>query len=182
MPRLPNLTDRAALPASLQEVYDRVAGSRQGTVSGPYGILLHSPELAVRGAELSTYLRWHSDLTQAQREIAILEAARQFDAAVMWASHLRLAKEAGVRDEVGEVVAHRRDLAALTAEEREIVQYVRELLGEHRVSQPTFDALRARLGDRGVVDLTGLVGYYAFVAMTLNAFEVEPPAGAPRLP
>lgn len=62
------------------------------------------------------------------------------------------------------------------------MQYVRELLGGNRVSQPTFDAVHARLGDRGIVDLTGLVGYYAFVGVTLNAFEVEPPAGAVRLP
>lgn len=97
MPRLPNLTDRSALPESMHEVYDQVAGSRQGAVSGPYGILLHSPELAVRGAELSNYLRWNSALTAAQREIAVLETARHFDAAVMWASHVRLANEAGVR-------------------------------------------------------------------------------------
>lgn len=182
MPRLPNLTDRSALPESMHEVYDQVAGSRQGAVSGPYGILLHSPELAVRGAELSNYLRWNSALTAAQREIAVLETARHFDAAVMWASHVRLANEAGVRDEVADVVAQRRALASLAAEEREIVQYVRELLGGNRVSQPTFDAVHARLGDRGIVDLTGLVGYYAFVGVTLNAFEVEPPAGAVRLP
>lgn len=182
MPRLPNLTDRASLPESLHEAYDQVAGSRQGAVSGPYGVLLHSPELAVRGSALSNYLRWNSDLTPAQREIAVLETARHFDAAVMWAGHLRLAREAGVRDEVAAVVAHRRDLASLTVEEREIVQYVRELLGGNRVSAPTFEALRTRLGDRGIVDLTGLVGYYAFVGVTLNAFEVEPPAGAVRLP
>jgi 4-carboxymuconolactone decarboxylase len=182
MARLPNITDRTQLPEPLRAAYDQVAEQRQGTVSGPYGVLLHSPELAIRGAALSNYLRWNSDLTPAQREIAILAVARHFDAAVMWAGHVRLGRDAGVRDEVVDVVAHRRDAGALTDEEADIVRYVRELLGANRVSTGTFAALHRRLGDRGIVDLTGLVGYYAFVGVTLNAFEIEPPEGAARLP
>lgn len=182
MPRLSNMTDRAAVPEALHDAYDQVAGDRHGTVSGPYGVLLHSPELAVRGAALSNYLRWNSDLTAAQREIAILAAARHFDAAVMWAGHTRLGREAGVREAAIDLIARGGDPAELAGEEAEIVRYVRELLDTNRVTDATFRALHRRLGDRGIVDLTGLVGYYAFVAVTLNAFEIEPPAGADRLP
>jgi 4-carboxymuconolactone decarboxylase len=131
---------------------------------------------------LGEYLRWHSDLTPAQREIAVLAAARHFNAAFMWASHVRLGREAGVTDKVIETIAHERDLASLTDEEADIIRFVRELTGSNRVSDATFAAVHRRLGDRGIVDLTGLVGYYAFVAATLNAFEIEPLEGAPRLP
>jgi len=182
MPRLPNMTSREDVPEAARAAFDAVAGNRQGTVSGPYGVLLHSPELAVAGAALSNYTRWHSHLTPAQREIAILTTARHFDAAVMWAGHVRLGREAGVREEAIEAIAHRREASALAPEEAEIVRYVRELWERNRVAEPTYRALRARLGDRGIVDLTGLVGYYAFVAATLNAFEIDPPADAPRLP
>ena len=182
MPRLPNLINRDELPESLHETYDQVAGSRQGSVSGPYGILLHSPELAVRGAAMSNYLRWNSALTPVQRETAILTAAREYDAAVMWAGHVRLGREAGISDVTIDLIANRGSLDDADDETAEIVRYVRELLTTNRVSQPTFDALRARLGDQGVVDLTGLVGYYGFVGTILNAFEVEAAAGAPVLP
>lgn len=182
MPRLPNLTDREQLPESLRETYDQVAGSRQGVVSGPYGVLLHSPELAVRGAALSNYLRWNSALTAVQREVAILVAAREFDAAVMWAGHVRLGREAGIPDATIDLIAARGDAASLDDEAAEIVRYVRELLTTNRVSEPVFRALQSRLGDRGIVDLTGLVGYYAFVGTVLNAFEVEAPPGSPALP
>ena len=46
MPRLENLVDRDRVPERLRSAYDEVAGERQGTVSGPYGVLLHSPEVA----------------------------------------------------------------------------------------------------------------------------------------
>ncbi len=62
------------------------------------------------------------------------------------------------------------------------MRYVRELFGDNRVSDEAFEALHALVGDRGIVDLTGLVGYYVFVGFTLNAFEVPPPPGAEPLP
>ena len=92
MTRLPNLVDRESVPKELLEAFDRVAELRNGTVSGPYGVLLHSPEVAVRGAALSSYVRFQSALTPSQREIAILVVARELDAAVMWAGHERLGR------------------------------------------------------------------------------------------
>lgn len=182
MPRLPNLTDRNQVPDHLREAYDRVAGLRQGAVSGPYGVLLHSPELAEVVAALGNYTRWNSVLTPRQTETAVLAVAREWDAELMWGSHVRLGREAGVPDTSIEVIGARGALDSLAEEEARIVAYVRELLREHRVSETTFEGARRLLGDQGVVDLTGLVGYYGVVASILNAFEVEPPQGAPPLP
>ncbi len=182
MPRLPNMTVRDEVPGELTGAYDRVAALRNGAVSGPYGVLLHSPELAEQAAALGQYVRWNSDLTPAQRETAIVTAARQLDARLMWGAHVRLAREAGVREEVIEAIGQRADLGELAEEEAVIVRYVRELLHGNRVTNRAFEALRAVIGDRGIVDLTGLIGYYALVGFTLNAFEIEPAEGAEPLP
>jgi 4-carboxymuconolactone decarboxylase len=182
VPRLTNYTERASTPPELHDAYDAVAAERGGAVSGPWGVLLHSPELAARGARLGNYVRFGSLLNDAQRETVIVAAAREHDARVEWGAHVRLARKAGVREQVIEAIGHRSALDALTEEEAELVRYVRELLGANRVSDATFEALRSRLGDRGIVELTGLLGYYALVAFTLNAFELEPPDGSPELP
>ncbi len=183
MPRLPNLTRRDEVPDELLEAYDRVAAARQGVVSGPYGILLHSPELALRTAVLGEYTRWNSILTNRQTETAVLAMARELDANVMWASHVKIGTEAGVPAATIELIATRADLATLDPDEAAIVRYVRELMGAtHRISDATFEATRTALGEQGVVDLTGLLGYYSIVGYTLNAFEVEPPPGSRALP
>ncbi|MBT5774936.1 MAG: hypothetical protein HOH95_11235 [Dehalococcoidia bacterium] len=182
MPRLPNMTVRDEVPGELTDAYDRVAALRNGAVSGPYGVLLHSPELAEQAAALGQYVRWNSDLTPAQRETAIVTAARQLDARLMWGAHVRLAREAGVREEVIEAIGQRADLGELAEDEAVIIRYVRELIHGNRVTNRAFEALRAVIGDRGIVDLTGLIGYYALVGFTLNAFEIEPAEGAEPLP
>lgn len=174
MSRLPNLTDRSDVPEQLLEAYDQVAELRGGAVSGPYGVLLHSPEAAIRGAALSNYLRWNSAPTAVQRETAILTLAHHLDAHVMWAGHVRLGREVGVREGLFEAIEAGVDPAELPDEEAEIVRYVRELFETNRVSDATFEALHERLGDQGIVDLTALLGYYAFVGAILNAFEITP--------
>ena len=183
MTRLPNLTKRDEVPSELIEAYDRVAAARQGVVSGPYGILLHSPELALRTAVLGEYTRWNSALTDRQTETGVLAMARELNANVMWASHVKIGTEAGVPAATIEAIATRVPLDAHDPDEAAIVRYVRELMGPtHRISDATFEAARTALGDQGVVDLTGLLGYYSIVGYTLNAFEVEPPTGSPALP
>ena len=182
MPRIPNLTSRDETPEELREAYDEVAGKRGGGVSGPYGVLLHSPEVAIRGSHLGNYVRFNSRLTPMQRELTTLCIGRHMNADVIWAGHVRMGLDVGVRQEAIDAIAHRADVSNLTAEEREITQYVRELLETNHVSAATFEALRARHGNAGVVDLAGLMGYYLFVAVALNTFEVEAPADAARLP
>lgn len=73
-------------------------------------------------------------------------------------------------------------LAGLSDAQRDVANYVRQLLGTNRVTQPLFDRLRAQLGVSGLVDLTALIGHYGIVAGILNAFEVAPRADAEHFP
>jgi 4-carboxymuconolactone decarboxylase len=179
MARLPNYTDREQTPAELLDDFDRIAALRNGSVSGPYGVLLHSGEVGVRAAALGEYLRFQSVLTPAQRELAIITTAHELNADVMWAAHTRLGRAVGIADETIEVIASDGDAGGLSDAESEIVRYVRELLKNTRVSDEAFAALHGRLGDQSLVDLTGLVGYYTFVGSILNAFEIAPAEGLP---
>jgi 4-carboxymuconolactone decarboxylase len=181
MPRVPRITGKDQLPEHQRPIFDAIAESR-GAVGGPFPVLLNSPEIAGRVAHLGTYLRFESSLTPVQRELAIITAAREWDCALEWGGHVQLARREGVREEAIDIVGRRAPLDGLTDDERMIVRYARELIGTRRVSAATFAAAHAALGDRGVTDLTGTVGYYGMLACALNAFEVEPPAGAPALP
>lgn len=181
MARIHQISTKDEIPADKGHIYDSIVGSR-GRVSGPFSVLLHSPEVAGRAAHLGAYLRFESTLSPEDKELAIISAAREFDCEYEWGAHEKLAREAGVRDEAIEVVANKGDLGSLSADESLIVQYARDLLREHRVSAKTFDAALARFGEQGVTELTATVGYYGMLACALNAFEVQPTADMAILP
>ncbi|HEY7270506.1 MAG TPA: carboxymuconolactone decarboxylase family protein [Dehalococcoidia bacterium] len=181
MARVTEIRDKSQLAAEAHPVFDGIVASRGGIV-GPFPVLLHSPEAAAGVSALGHYLRFGTGLSDVERELAILTAARENNAAVEWAGHVRLGKQAGVREEAIDLIGRNGPLSELLPDEALIVDYGRQILRTKRVSKETFDAARKRFGDKVLVDLTALLGYYAMIAATLNAFEVMPPEGAARLP
>lgn len=181
MTRITQITERSQVDSDKQHIFDSIATSR-GRVSGPFSVLLNSPEVAGRAAHLGSYIRFESTLTPSQRELAIITTAREFDCAYEWAAHATLAKEAGVREAAIETIANNGDLSDLTEDEALIVAYGREILRGHRVSDGTFAAAKAQFGEQGVTELTATIGYYGMLACALNAFEVRPSEEMPQLP
>ena len=181
MARIPMISTKDQLPSEHHAAWDLIAQSR-GQVAGPFGVLLHSPEVAKRAAHLGAYIRFESALSGEQRELAILATARAMDCRYEWAAHVPLAKKAGVRSEAIATLRDRRAPAGLTPAEAQIVAYVTDLLRAHRVADAAFTAMRERFGTQALVELTTTAGYYALIASTLNAFDVQPDPGADILP
>ena len=181
MPRITQITERSQVDADKHHIFDSIATSR-GRVSGPFSVLLNSPEIAGRAAHLGSYIRFESTLTPIQRELAIITTAREFDCAFEWAAHATLARDAGVRETAIQTVANGGELSELTDDEALIVGYGREILRNHRVSDDTFAAAKAKFGEQGVTELTATYGYYGMLACALNAFEVQPSPDMPQLP
>lgn len=179
--RTPYLTERDQVSEDGRESYDSVLESR-GRISGPFGVLLNSPELAGRAGHLGAYVRFEGGLPDAVRELAILTTAREFDCAYEWAAHEPIAREAGVREEAIETVADREPPDDLSETEALLVNYGRHLFGEYVVPDDLFDEARTTFGVEGVVELTATMGYYSMIACVLNAFEVTPEEGGPELP
>ena len=181
MTRIRQITERNQVDADKQHIFDGIATSR-GRVSGPFSVLLNSPEIAGRAAHLGAYIRFESTLTPSQRELAIITTAREFDCGYEWAAHATLAREAGVREAAIQTIADGGELSDLTYDEALIVGYGRELLRDHRVSEDVFAAAKATFGEQGVTELTTTFGYYSMLACALNAFEVQPSPDMPQLP
>ena len=181
MARLPSV-ERDQLSTEDRKHFDQIAGSRGG-IRGPYGVLLHSPELAARIASTGAFVRFEFDMPNALKEVAILATAAQLENQYEFTAHAKLARDAGVPDDTIRVIAEGREPGGLAPDEAMLVRYVNELLKDRKISDPTFNAVKSRLGDSGVVELTALIGHYMLVAQILTAFEVELGSGmTPELP
>src|SRR5262245_22601751 len=170
-PRVPPVTRPDELAPADRTVFDAVTEGRGG-IRGPFGILLRSPELCRRHLDVGTFLRSGSRLSAAARELCIIATAREKDCPYIWAAHAPAARKAGVGEAVIQAVRDHGDLATSAASDRDIVDYVRQLLRQSCVDQPLFDRLRDAHGLTWLVELTCLMGHYGIVAAVLNAFEI----------
>jgi 4-carboxymuconolactone decarboxylase len=159
---------------------DCKAGPR-GAVPPPVHVWLRSPGLADSAHKLGAHVRFGTQFTPRQTEIAILMTARYWTAQFEWAAHVRLAREAGLPQEIIAAIAERRAPSFADPDEQLVYDFCRDYYDDHRVDDATYDRLVHRFGDQGIVDLAGLIGYYSFVSVTLNVFEVPTPPGATLL-
>ena len=166
-PRFRTLAE-GELDEAQKKVYRAIAGGPRGSVRGPFNALLRSPELADRAQKLGEYLRFESSLPRRLNELAILVTARHWRARFEWYAHAKLAAQAGLAAEVISEMALGRRPARMTDEERAIYDFCVELHENRQVSDPAFQAVLERFGERGVADLLGVSGYYTLVSMVLN--------------
>ena len=181
MPRIPLITDKSDLPAEQHAEFDAIVEVLHG-VRGPFALLLRSPGLAEKVMRAGAQVRLGSQLTSAERELAILAVSREKDAAYEWNAHVKVGRQGGLSEETIDAVRNRADVSGLPENERDIVTYVRQLLRTNRVEQDVYDRLVERHGARWMVELAATVGQYQYIAAINNTFEVEPPPGADPLP
>ena len=132
--------------------------------------------------KLGAQLRFHSVLPGKLRELAILITARYWTAQYEWTAHRRLAMQAGVSPAIADAIAAGKRPTSLEPDEEIVYNFCNELLNTKQVGDATFKAAVDKLGERGVVDLAALVGYYQFVSMILNLDRYPlPDGGKPEL-
>ncbi|MBI2172576.1 MAG: carboxymuconolactone decarboxylase family protein [Chloroflexi bacterium] len=183
MARVPEIRKREDISPVHRKLFDEIAESRGGQVSGPFRVLLYSPEPAVRLARLGAYFRFEHSLPEKVASIAAITVGRELDCVYEYTAQEGGARNAGVREETIDAIKHRRAPQGLVGDELLVWQFTTELLRTHRVSGPTWKAALDRLGMKPLTDLIGAVCYFCYISVAMNAFEVTTlPEREPTLP
>jgi 4-carboxymuconolactone decarboxylase len=168
--------------AEMSEAQRRVAEvlirGRRGALFGPFVPLLRSPELLDRAQRLGEFLRYDCAIEPRLRELAILGTARHFRQAYEWHVHAPEAARAGLAPAAIATLAGGERPWDLKADEAVVYEFCSEVHREHGVSDATYAAALQLLGEQGVVDLCGICGYYALLALVMNVARTPLPDGA----
>ena len=159
-----------------KRVYDEIAASRGG-VQGPFGVLLRSPELADRWQRLGEYVRFRTSLPPRLNEFAILITARFWGSKYEWFAHKPLAIKGGLSESIAEDLAQNKRPANMRPDEELVYEFCTNLHRQHFVDDPLFKRAMETLGERGVIDLVAVSGFYVAVSMVLNVAEIAIPPG-----
>ena len=169
--------DFANLTPDQQAVADEIRSGPRGGLRGPFEAWLHSPDLASRAQRLGEYCRFQTTLAKDANELAILLAGKHWRAQFEFWAHTRLGRDAGLPAEVIEAIRTGEQPALSRPDLQAVYDVITEYFATNRVSGETYRRVVGVLGERGLIDVIGVVGYYGLVSMTLNIAEVGLPEG-----
>jgi 4-carboxymuconolactone decarboxylase len=155
--------------------------ARKVPVFGPFEPMMYSPQVMSLARAMGDYLRYKSAIGNTLSELAILITAQASTQEYEWAMHYPIALKAGIRTRVADDIAAGRRPASMSPDEQTVFDFTTELLRNKRVSDATFERAKSRFGSKGVVDMTGIVGYYTLLAMQLNVAQYQDAMDGKRL-
>jgi 4-carboxymuconolactone decarboxylase len=174
--RFKPLTYDEMSPAQKTMIEHVLSGPR-GSTDGPFNVQLRSPEMGDLGQQFGAATRFATAVPRKLYELAIIITARHWTAQFEWTAHHRGALQAGVSPAVCDAIAEGKRPATMPPDEEAVYNFATELLEKKQVSDPTFEAAKKLLGERGVVDLVSVMGWYGTVSMYLNVDRYPLPEG-----
>lgn len=177
-PRIP-LPAPDEMSAAQRDLYDRILASPTRAMNGPQRANIHSTELAEAWWRLGDMLRNRTVLPQKLAELAIIVVGRRWNSQVEFHVHGAAAVKAGLDAAIVEAIRIAAPPPIRDAAEREVYEFARRIQVDGEPGDAAYAAILARWGERGVVELTALIGFYTMVSIALNAHRIPLPAGAP---
>jgi 4-carboxymuconolactone decarboxylase len=168
----------AEMSPEQRAMLEHLMSGERASAGGPFNVLLRSPQMGDLAQQLGATVRFHSSLPPRLNEMAILITARHWTSQYEWYAHKRLALQAGLKAEIVDAIASGKRPSAMQADEEVLYNFATELLETKQVGDAAFRSATSTFGERGVVDLVGVMGYYHLVSMVLNVDRYPLPTGA----
>jgi len=176
--RMPEIPHEKMTEAQKQAAAELAAGPR-GEVKGPFVSLLRSPEFMRRVQRVGEYIRFICPLDKRINEFAAIIAARHWQQQFEWWAHYRQALAAGLRREIADAVGEGRRPVGMAEDEEIVYELLTEVLNNKGASDATYARAVTKFGEQGVIDVLGVAGYYALLAMVMNVARTAVPEGSP---
>jgi 4-carboxymuconolactone decarboxylase len=166
------------MSAAQRAIADAIMSGPRQRMSGPFNAWLRSPELADRLQRVGEYVRFNTSLDKRVNETAILMTAQAWGSQYEWYAHAPLALKAGLDPAIIAAIGAGRKPDNMKDDEAIVWEFTTQLRRDHGVDDAIYAKALEKFGERGIIDLIGVNGYYDVVSMTLNVAHVKPPAGA----
>jgi len=167
--------------ATQKKAADDFQVARKGPVFGPFSVLMRSPDLMTANRIFGDYLRLKPSIGNKLSELIILTTAREWTQDYEWYVHAPIAFKQGITQEIIDAIAEGRRPPGMNEDQEICYDFTTELIRNKRVSDATYDRALKRFGEIGVLDISGIGGYYTLLAMEMNTTRMPIPANGKHL-
>lgn len=166
-----------SMTSEQKTMIDNILAGPRKALDGPFNVMLRSPEMGDLAQKLGAYARYHTSLPPRLNEMVILITGRFWTAQFEWQAHRKNAEKVGLSPAIIKAIAEGKRPTGMQPDEAAVYNFCTELLRTHHVSDAVFHAAKDKFGERGVVDMIGVMGYYQLVSMLLNVDDYPLPEG-----
>ncbi len=171
---------REKLSPRQQQLHDNFLRSRpRATLTGPFAVLIRTPDIAEPADELVNYFRQNSKIGRRLVELIILLVVRQAKVQYAWCVHEPQALEHGLTQDIIDAIRAGKRPDFKRDDESLVYEFITELSAAKTVSAATFERAKAAVGLDGVIEAVSLVGLYGMIGLVLNVFDIPPQSGRP---
>jgi alkylhydroperoxidase family enzyme len=175
--RVPYVT-RNDLPEADRDIFDQFIKERGAEPGHIHRAVTNAPNLLRRFLGLANELRNGTELDPKLRELALMTVGRLTNAEYEFTHHWNISLKVGIKREQLEQLASFETASAFNDQERAVMRYASEATTNIKVSDTTFNALRAFLDTRHITELVMNVAFYNAVVRVLVPLGVELEPGA----
>lgn len=153
-------------------MYDAVVAKR-GSAPAPHKVWVRNPGMARLTDEMGWYFQNNCSLPANLYELTILLVARFWQAEYAWQTHAARGVKAGLAEELVAALRENRDPGLPPdAPEAVVIRFIDTLQRDHTIGAELYAEALSLLGEHGVIDLVGLMGYFTTLSATINVFEL----------
>jgi 4-carboxymuconolactone decarboxylase len=156
------------------ELYESTRASG-GLLGGPNIVFLRIPKFMRLNQATIGYLRSNS-LPPRLRQLAVLRTVKYWGAKFAWAFHVPVSLKVGVEQDIIDDIENGREPVSASPKDKAVLRICTELLETHRLSDEAYQTAIGMFGETGLADIVVTAGCYSLTSLTLNAFEIDPPA------
>ena len=165
--RMPRIPPEKMTPEQQKAAAEFMETRQTKTLNGPFIALLRSPDLINLASEIGLWTR-KTTLPPRLFEFVVLITARDWTQNFEWNGHSAAALKGGLSKDIVQAVADGRRPLRMAEDEAIVYDFTTELLNNRGVSDDTYARALAKFGEQGIIDMTGISGYYTMIAMVLN--------------
>jgi 4-carboxymuconolactone decarboxylase len=144
----------------------------EGRLGGPLNAMLYAPDLGEAWQTLSAALR-RTSLSRRLTELVILTVGHHEESEYEVFQHERIAADAGLTDEQLAALREHREPPLDDPVERAAWRTTVRLLERADLDDAEYDEAIGTLGERGLVELVAVIGFYRMVGLLIETFRIE---------